>query len=192
MPRSVGAVTNGGRRRRPHGNRGTRLATRHHVVVPVLVVLLRPRLVDVAVAHRLVGPAHADRAEVDVEQRQSPRRASRQSCAPCSRSASSARVWSKLGKFEHEPADDQDQSSRITTITQNNTFSPALNLPAGTCVRPERSSMPPSRRIHGQSYDCGRFSPGEHHDHHRAGHEKIGPTKLCRFLLRIASHANSV
>src|SRR5712691_10857205 len=40
-----------------------------YVVVPVLVVLLRPGLVHVAVAHRLVGAFQTDRAEVDVSER---------------------------------------------------------------------------------------------------------------------------
>src|SRR5689334_14563977 len=42
------------------------LLLRHDLAIPDLVMLARPALVDVAVAHRRVGAAHADRAEIDV------------------------------------------------------------------------------------------------------------------------------
>ena len=114
------------------GARRHPLPARFHFVVPELVVLLRPGLVDVAGAHGLVGALQADRAEVDVAERDGDveqRRASRaRSRLPASRRAS-GRSSGTAGSGRSSSR----STLSTTTPTQNQTFSPALNLPDGTC-----------------------------------------------------------
>src|SRR5689334_14470574 len=71
---------------------------------------------------------------------------------------------------------------------QNQSFSPALNLYDGVS-RPENN--PPKRLIHSQSPGCGKLSRTKVAKRKMMQTANRGPTKLCRFLARTATHENS-
>ena len=58
-----------------------------------------------------------------------------------------ARTWSKFGKLRISPVM-LTTSESTTTPTQNQVFSPALNLPDGTCLPP---NIPPALANHFRS-----------------------------------------
>ena len=65
---------------------------------------------------------------------------------------------------------------------QNSAFSPALNLPDGTCVLPLRSSMPPNFASHCRSYERGRLSRHEQHDEDRQRDREYGTDEVVDVL----------
>src|SRR6185312_9847489 len=98
------------------------------------------------------------------------------------------RVWLKLGKSRMNPVMLTRMPSTIAP-PQNQIFSPALYLHEGVSC-PENN--PPKRLIQSQSPGWGKLSRTKLANSKMMQTANSGPTKLCRFLARIASHENSV
>src|SRR5215208_1274562 len=100
-----------------------------------------------------------------------------------------ARVWSKLGNSRIRPLQITITLS-TTTPPQNQTFSPALNLPDGTCLPRAITFQALARNW--KSYDFGRLCRTNSSTMAMTETMNKGATKLCRFLDSAVSQANRV
>src|SRR3954468_10301052 len=157
-------------------------------VVPVLVVLLRPSLIDEAASHGLIGAFQADGARYMWPNEIEMYTSAAQACQ-IHASCMIARVWSKLGKSRMRPLQVTMMLS-TTTPPQNQTFSPPLNLPEGMCLPLAITATAPSRNF--RSYALGRLWRTYSTIIAATETMKIGATKLCRFLESAVSQPKSV